>query len=217
MMGEMKDGEAVHIDYGFMSFKGEVLSTRKGNMVLANDVIDQAKEKVAKIIQEKNPDLPNKDEVVSAVAKGALKYYDLSHNRHSDIDFNWDDALDFEGNSGPYLQYTYARLSSILRKVGDEAGDFSAVEISSTEQQLILETTKLPEIVAECMQDYLPNLMANYLYELANLTNKFYHESPVANESDPAKKAFRTALIKKIRIVLADGLELLGIKTLEQM
>src|SRR6185436_18776035 len=104
-------------DYGFISFKGEVLSTRRGNMVLAEDVFEEARKRVAKIIKEKNPSLDNKERVIREVSLSALKYYDLSHNRHSDFEFDWDEALDFEGNSGPYLQYSYARLSGIINKV----------------------------------------------------------------------------------------------------
>src|SRR3989344_3230690 len=119
-----KQTASQHIAYGFISFKGEALSTRKGNMILAHDVIAQAEEKVAAIIEQKNPDLKNKKEAVSAIVKGALKYFDLKHNRHSDIEFDWDQALDFEGDSGPYLQYSYARLASILRKTGNPNSNF---------------------------------------------------------------------------------------------
>jgi arginyl-tRNA synthetase len=220
LLGDLSEGEAAHVDFGFMSFKGAALSTRKGNMILAQDVIAQAEEKVFHIIQEKNPDLNNKTEVVKAVSQGALKYYDLSHNRHSDIEFDWDTALDFNGNSGPYLQYTYARLSSILRKAraASHSGDIDVgVEITPTEHQLAAEAAKLPEMVEDSMRDYLPNLLANYLYNLANLANKFYHESPVASEEDKSRQAFRLALVAKTMATLKEGLGLLGIRTLEEM
>jgi arginyl-tRNA synthetase len=216
MLGEMQEGEGSHVDYGFISFKGEALSTRKGNMVLAHEVIAQAEQKVAEIIEQKNPELANKGQVIKAVAKGALKYYDLSHNRRSDYEFDWDEALDFQGNSGPYLQYTYARLSSVLRKVG-EVPMAPVFEMSPTEHQLAVETTKIADMVEASVQDYLPNVLANYLYGLANLANRFYHESPVASETDETKKALRVALIKKTRSVLAEGLGLLGISVLEEM
>ena len=218
MTGEAQVGEVVHVDYGFMSFKGEALSTRKGNMILAQDVIAQAEEKVSAIIEQKNPDLANKAEAVKIISQAALKYYDLSHNPHSDIEFDWDQALDFEGNSGPYLQYTYARLSSIIRKVGDVSDVYPiAVGITETERQLILEIAKLNEIAADSIQSYLPNTLANYVYSLANLANKFYHESPVSSEEELDKKAFRVELINNTRLALKQGLYLLGIKTLEEM
>jgi len=215
-MGEMLDGEAAHLDYGFISFKGQVLSTRKGNMVLAHDVIRQAEEKVAQIIEQKNPDLADKPEAVRTLAKAALKYYDLSHNRHSDIEFDWDVALDFEGNSGPYLLYAYARLSSILRKVKDD-GAALAQEMSATEHKLAVEASKLPEAVADAVKEFLPNVLANYVYGLANIANKFYHDSPIQSEGDAAKRAMRLALVRKTRSVLKEGLGLLGINTLEEM
>ncbi|MBI4049353.1 MAG: arginine--tRNA ligase [Candidatus Doudnabacteria bacterium] len=236
LMGEMGvrgvKGEGIHIDYGFMSFKGEALSTRKGNIVKASDLLAEAEAKVAKIIADKNPDLKNKQEVIRAVAKAALKYFDLKHNRHSDIEFDWDQALDFEGNSGPYLQYTYARLASILRKTstplnpplkggkeensppnlgGDRGG------ISSTEHRVLFLSSIFTEKVAEAIEDYLPNLFANYLYELVSAVNKFYHESPVLQEKDENKKSFRLQLVKKAKEALGKGLDLLGIKALDEM
>ncbi|MBX4187928.1 MAG: arginine--tRNA ligase, partial [Candidatus Doudnabacteria bacterium] len=216
LLGEIETGEAVQIDFGFMSFKGSALSTRKGNMVLAEDVIKEAEEKVAKLIEQKNPDLPHKEAVVKTVAKAALKYYDLSHNRHSDIEFDWKDVLDFEGNSGPYLQYTYARLSSILRKAGNVSGT-PTQDISATEHQLAVEASKLNEVIEDSLKDYLPNILVNYLFTLANLANKFYHESQVVSETDEAKKVFRILLIEKVRTTLAQGLSLLGISVLEEM
>ena len=228
LMGELAEGEGAHIDYGFMSFKGEALSTRKGNMVLAQEVISQAEEKVAKIIAEKNPDLKNKADVVKAVSKGAIKYFDLKHNRHSDIEFDWKQALDFEGKSGPYLQYTHARLVGILRKapsvilneVKDLKTDYSASpqnDISETEHRVLFLSSILDEKVEEAAQDYLPNVFANYLYELASEVNKFYHECPVLAEKDEALRNFRLRLVAQAKGALAKGLDLLGIKALEEM
>jgi arginyl-tRNA synthetase len=217
-LGRMNEGEGVHIDYGFISFKGEVLSTRKGNMVLAEDVIHQAEEKVAKIIEVKNPDLKNKEQVSKAVSKSALKYFVLSHNRHSDIEFDWDKVLDFEGDSGPYLQYSYARLVSILRKVEDADAKFKIPDaVSATEREILFKASILSEIVQDATKDYLPNILANYLYNFATLLNKFYHESPVTKEENQELKAFRLALISKAKATLKTGLDLLGIEALEEM
>ncbi len=216
MMGKMEEGEGIHINYGFISFAGEALSTRKGNMIVADEVIAQAQEKVAKIIEQKNPDLKNKSEVIKAVTKAALKYFDLKHNRHSDIEFNWDEALDFEGDSGPYLQYSYARLASILRKAQSE-GKFTDTDISETERELLFKISILSEVVEDSIKDYLPNILANYLFNLAGLINRFYHESPVTQEPDEAKKNFRLALINKAKKTLGTGMNLLGIQALDEM
>ncbi len=216
LLDEIKEAEAVHIDYGFISFKGEVLSTRKGNMILAEDVITQAEEKVAKIIAEKNPDLKNKEHVIKAVTKSALKYFDLKHNRHSDIEFDWDEVLDFEGDSGPYLQYAYARLNSILKKAGSE-GEFSDIKFSDTEREILFKSSILAEVVEDAAKDYLPNILANYLFNFATLLNKFYHESPVTQEKDEDIRNFRLALIAKAKGTLGRGLDLLGIEALDEM
>ena len=225
MLGRMQAGEGVHIDYGYISFKGTALATRKGNMILADDVLSQAKEKVARIIAEKNPDIKDKEKTVTAVAKGALKYFDLKHNRHSDIEFDWDAVLDFDGDSGPYLQYAYARLASILRKNNAPGADAPPPlklrggwgELSSTERELLFKLSILPEVVEDALKEYLPNILAKYLYELATLINKFYHESPVIAEPDAAKKNFRLGLIAQAKDTLGQGLALLGIEVLEEM
>jgi arginyl-tRNA synthetase len=211
------DGE--HVNYGFISFKGEALSTRKGNMVLVEDVISEAQNRVEKIIQEKNPNLAGKTEVVSAISKAALKYFDLSHNRHSDIEFSWDEVLDFEGNSGPYLQYTYARLASILRKLDLPATPYTLYPIrySDTEQRIMFLLSIFSDKVRESLNEFLPNIFTNYLYELCSLLNKFYHESPVTQEADEDKKLFRISLIKASKNVLSKGFDLLGIKAVEEM
>ncbi|HEV8601219.1 MAG TPA: arginine--tRNA ligase [Patescibacteria group bacterium] len=216
LMGQYKEGEGAHINYGFISLKGAALSTRKGNMILAEDLISQAKEKVAKIIEQKNPDLKDRKHASDAVAKSALKYFDLKHNRHSDIEFEWDEVLDFEGDSGPYLQYAHARLASILRKVGSE-GKFSDIEISDTEREILFKSSILAEVVSDSLKDYMPNILANYLYNFATLLNKFYHESPVIQEKDEKVKNFRLALIARAKDTLKTGLNLLGIEALDEM
>jgi arginyl-tRNA synthetase len=217
-LGEISSGEGHHIDYGFMGFKGEALSSRKGNMILALDVLDDAQKRVASIIAEKNPDLRNKTEVERAVALGAVKYFILSHNRHSDIEFDWEEALSFDGNSGPYLQYVHARLASILRKESGIMNQESGIpEVTETERRVMVELTKFNDVVEDSINDYMPNILANYLFGLASLLNKFYHESPVLNESDSSKKQLRLTLVKASKNILAQGLDLLGIRALEEM
>jgi len=164
--------------------------------------------------------LKDKNRVVKAVTKSALKYFDLKHNRHSDIDFDWDEVLDLEGDSGPYLQYSYARLASILKKTkGQMANDQfpTNIAMTNTERELLFKVTLLPEVVADSLREYLPNILANYLYNLATLINKFYHESPVTTEKDEIKKQFRLALVDRAREVLGQGLDLLGIEALDEM
>lgn len=219
LLGEMTEGEGVHIDYGFISFAGAALSTRKGNMVLVEEVLEQAQQKVAQIIEEKNPDLPNKKEAVRAISIGAIKYFDLSHNRHSDIDFDWNSALSFEGNSGPYLQYTYARLKSILRKAGTE--NWQELELSpqfmdESARKVSVMIQKFSDVVTESLTEFMPNILANYLYELAESLNRFYHDNPVLKAEGGARD-LRLHVVSAGAKTLAEGLKLLGIIPLEEM
>jgi len=211
-------GESEHIEFGFMTSKQGALSTRKGTAVSLDAVLDEAKERALKVIQEKNPDLKSKEEVAEAVGVGALKYYDLSHHRRSDIVFDWDSALSFEGNTGPYLQYTYARFKSILRKVGKSGGFIdSSVKIDDAERNLIAFLLRYPEIISISLKDFSPNVLASFLNQLAQKANEFYHSHPVAQEEDSTKKNFRIALVECVASTIAKGLGLLGVIALEEM
>ncbi|MEK9194744.1 MAG: arginine--tRNA ligase, partial [Patescibacteria group bacterium] len=113
-------GDSKHVEFGFMKLPEGAMSTRAGNTISLDAVLDEAELRARKVIKEKNPDLKDADEVAKKVGLGAIKFFDLSHNRRSDVVFRWEDVLSFEGNTGPYIQYTYARLKSILRKSGEE-------------------------------------------------------------------------------------------------
>ncbi|MDP3795242.1 MAG: arginine--tRNA ligase [bacterium] len=233
-------GASVHVESGFMTLPEGPMSTRKGNTVHLEKVMDEAVARARRIIAEKNPDLRNADEVAEAVGIGALKYFDLSHHRKSDIVFSWDEALNFEGNTAPYIQYTNARLRSILRKISGDA-DGNNITVSSsqghggvaasfehirngkvgafdeTERLLLVTTTRFPEIIEDALEDFTPNTLANYLFTLAQRTNEFYHTHPVTQETNRIKKDLRIDLISAISLTLARGLGLLGIKAPEEM
>jgi len=210
-------GESEHIEYGFMSLPTGAISTRAGNVISLEEVINEAEEKARVVIKEKNPELADAVGVARMVGLGALKYFDLSHHRRSDIVFQWDTALSFEGNSGPYLQYTHARLKSILRKLGDERADFGDVTPDPLEHRIIASIARFPESIEDALADYTPNTLANYLYGLAKLANEFYHSHPVTQEEDSAKKQFRAVLISAVAATLSRGLYLLGIDAPEEM
>ena len=211
-------GESEHIEFGFISLPEGVLSTRAGTAISLDAVITEAKERARRVIEEKNPGLANKDAVAEAVGIGALKYFDLSHHRKSDIVFRWDEALSFDGNTGPYLQYTHARLKSILRKVGSEKiKNIEKIEMDRVEHQLLTAMLQLPETIEDALVGYAPNVLANYLYNLAKLANEFYHSHPVSQESDEAKRELRTAIVAGVATTLARGLKLLGIEAPEEM
>ena len=223
MLGEWQEGEGAHVDFGFMSLPEGAMSTRKGNVIELEQLVAKAIEKAKAIIAEKNSDLKNAGAVARDVAIGALKYFDLSHNRHSDIVFTWDKALAFEGNTGPYLQYTHARLRSILRKAGEnsprpflpkrgDGGEFQEEELAVLRQLM-----RFGDAVSSAASEMMPSVLASYQYELADLVNSFYHAVPVLQEKDEAARAFRLNLVAASAIVLKNGLGLLGIEAPEEM
>lgn len=218
LLGFEGAGQSQHIEYGFMSLPAGAISTRAGNVIALDSVLTEAAARARKVIAEKNPDLKNADEVARMVGLGALKYFDLSHHRRSDIVFRWDEALSFEGNTGPYLQYTYARLKSILRKLNQEKQEYAqSTEIDALEHRLLAMTLRLPEIIEDALSDFAPNTLANYMYGIAKLTNEFYHSHPVMQESGEGKKQFRMALVSLVALTLKKGLWLLGIEAPEEM
>jgi arginyl-tRNA synthetase len=152
----------------------------------------------------------------------AIKYFDLSHNRKTEIVFIWDKALSFEGNTGPYLQYTHARIHGILRKAtgNREQGTGlvpNALSLMPNELAVMRKLVQFPEVLTQVAGDYLPNLLCNYLFELSQSFNSFYQEVPVLQETDEQKRAFRLNLITATAQVLKNGLYLLGIEAPEEM
>ena len=211
-------GESEHVSYGFVKLPEGMLSTRAGNVIALEKVLDEAIEKARGAIRAKNPDLADADAVSRAVGIGALKYFDLSHHRTSDIVFSWDRALSFDGNTGPYLQYTYARLKSILRKA--EAKHLAVSQDAKPDQlerHLAVLILRFPEAIEDALAVYSPHVLAAYLYDLAKTANEFYHSRPVMQEEDADKKNLRLALVSATAITLARGLHLLGIETPEEM
>lgn len=204
---------------------GKKLSTREGKTIFIEDVIDEALSLTREIVDEKNSQMfaaarmsgSARAKVARIVGLGALKYNDLSQNRMSNITFDWTKMLNFEGDSGPYLQYTYARLKSILRKSSIRNSKFEIQNLSSPgELELIFKLDRFPEIVRQAAETFYPHTLAQYLHELSGLVNSFYHEYPVL-KAEPAVRNARLALIKSAAEILKTGLNLLGIETLERM
>ena len=212
LLGEWKPGEGEHVDFGFMSLPEGILSTRKGSIIELEEVVAKAKEKASQVIAEKNPELKNRDEVARMVAIGALKYFDLSRNRHSDIVFAWNKALDFNGNSGPYLQYTHARIQSILRKSKEKPMPKNYNFMKDDERELLKALGKFPSEAEKAWLDSLPNRLTDYLYSLASLFNKYYQEVRVLQEEDESLRKSRLILLEGVAQVLKNGLSLLGIE-----
>lgn len=228
MLG-MDTVELKHIKYGLVLGEGgKKLSTRAGTAQSLKEVIDEAIGKAREVVEIKNPGLSakEKDEVAFVIAMGALKYNDLKENRATDIIFNWEKMLDFSGDSAPYLQYTYARLKSILRKSKITKGIFqmnfrSRADVASltrtTELALMRKLFEFPDVVARAGELYSTSTIATYLYKLAVAANKFYETTPILKDEDAARLRARLLLVATAADVLQKGLGLLGIRTLEKI
>ena len=224
MLGEPYDYKKTHIVFGIMRFGDQIFSSRSGNTIRLVDLLDEAKKQVKKVIDEKNPNIPEeeKEKIAETIGSGAIKYFDLSQNRTSDITFTWEKVLNFEGNTGPYLQYTYVRIMSIFRKLEEENinvenMDIVLDEMAGIERELASELLKFPQAVVKSYENFRPNIIADYLFDTAKLFNSFYNSSSILKEEDKQVMDARILLAKKAAFVLKEGLELLGIKTVNRM
>ncbi len=208
-----------HVSFGMVSFEGESLSTRKGVMVYLDELLARAKEKALDIINEKSPNLPDKEEVARQVGVGAVVYATLQNNRIKDIDFRWDQALNFDGDTGPYVQYTCARCGSVLRKapdLGDTAPDYAALD-NDEAQQLLLLLSRFPDVVRDAADKYEPSMITRATTDIAKAYNKFYYEHRVLDDADPAGTQARLRLTAAARSVIRTGLWLIGVEAPERM
>jgi arginyl-tRNA synthetase len=212
--------ELVHVKYGLVLDEGgKKFSTREGRTVTAEEIIDKAIDLAAKIVAEKNPDLPEakRKKVAEAVGLGAVKYTMLRENRNSDIVFDWKKMLDFSGDGAPYLQYTYARFRSILRKAGKPKSTDPKHLVLPTELDLIRKMMNLPDVIRIGTESLAPNLLSNYLYELATLANQYYEATPILRDESTGRKESRLFLVDGISQVLKNGLAALGIGAPEEI
>ena len=215
-----KDG-LVHIPYGLVSLAGEKLSTRGGNVIYAEDILKEAISKIKEIIEEKNPDLSaeQKEEAARIVGVGAVIFNDLYNQRIKDVSFKWEHITNFEGETGPYVQYTYARCSSILRNVNnfDINGeiDYSLLSDGSS-SELLKEINRFEDVIKEAADRYEPSVVARYAVDLAQAFNRFYTENRIAVDEKDVRDA-RCTLTYITRRILRDSLDLLGIGCVEQM
>lgn len=203
----------VHVPYGTVSIDGEKLATRTGNVILLRDLFRQAIEKVNRVIEEKNPELDDRDSVAEAVGVGAVVFHYLYNSRIKDINFVMDNALSFEGATGPYAQYTYARTCSILDRAGEIPAAPSAKLSAPEEAELLKTIAKFPERVLQAKEDLEPSVITRYIIELATAFNRFYHNCPINSAEDENTKALRLRLTKVTGNVLHTALSLICIKT----
>lgn len=220
LMGYEWAQDCVHVAYGMVSLAEGSMSTRKGNVVWLSKVLDAAVAKAKSIIEEKNPDLADKDEVAEKIGVGAVMFSALQNGRIKDITFSLDKVLNFEGETCPYLQYTYARTNSVLAKAGNAINakatpDYASLD-NAESKELIKLINRYPNIIKDAAEKYEPSILSKYLIDLAQAYNKFYFEHRILNEetSRQLPRLFATDATNKI---IKNGLSLLGIDVPQHM
>ena len=209
-----------HITFGsILGDDRKLMKTRSGENVALRDVLEEAIARARKIVDEKNPELPEAEraDVAKMIGIGAVKYADLSQYRMTDYIFSWDRMLSFQGNTAPYLQNAYVRIRSIFRKAGEEFAPAKELVLAAAEERnLALQLCQFGETVPTVLNDFRPNVLANYLFELANSFHSFYEACPVLKSEEPARSS-RLALCELTARVLRQGLNLPGIAVPEKM
>jgi arginyl-tRNA synthetase len=213
-----------HVNFGLMRLPEGKMSTRKGRLILLEALFDKAAETVLAIIKEKNPDLKDKDIVAEQVGISAVVFSSLMNDRVKDSEFSWEKATDFEGDTGPYVQYTHARACSVMRKAGEKKlkmpdtkkADFSVL-IQPKERQLITALDQFPDQVLGVLVDNKPHIIAQYLLRLAHAYNEFYQQCPILTADNKALVGARLLLNDCSRQVLENGLSLLGLAGPQEM
>lgn len=217
-MGYEWSKDLVHVPFGLVSLESGKLSTRKGNVVLMEQLLNEAISETLKIIDEKNPDLPDKENVAKQVGIGAVIFNDLYNNRIKDVVFSWSRMLNFDGETGPYVQYTHARACSVLKKAGyNKTAD---VDFSLLTDEASVDICKLiekyPAKISEAAAKYEPSILTRHLVDIAQAFNKFYHDNSILT-SDEKTRNSRLAIVYSVKEVLLSGLALLGINAPERM
>ena len=221
--------DCIHVSFGMVSVKDNFLgtsaklSTREGNVIFLNDVLEKSVEKTLEIINERNSSLENKEEIAKEVGIGAVIFQELFNTRIKDYSFDWNNVLNFEGETGPYVQYSAARANSILEK-NDFYLKLDNIDISKVsnykmnidELSLIKSIYKFEDILLDSAKKYEPSILARYITEVAKLFNKFYNSCPISNQEDSVKE-FRLILTYCTRLLIEIGLGLLGMDTPKKM
>ncbi|MDG2309577.1 MAG: arginine--tRNA ligase [Planctomycetota bacterium] len=208
-----------HIPFGLIRLTEGKLSTREGRVIALGDVLDRSVELAAKSIEEKNPELPNKEIVAEQIGLGAIVFHDLKHQRQKDVVFDWKEVLSFEGDTGPYLQYTHARCCSILRRAEKDVPSINDIDFSILEggRELWVAIGRLPQAVREAAIKREPMLIANALLKIAAAGNGFYRDNQVLGTGDNDLEKARLVAIDTLRKTLALGMRLLGVPAPHEM
>jgi arginyl-tRNA synthetase len=216
---EWAKDQLIHVPYGLVSLEGAKLSSRSGNIVYAEDILLEAISKIRDIIEEKNPNIPDKEETAKKIGVGAVLFNDLYNQRIKDVSFKWENLLNFDGETGPYVQYTYARCASILRKIEgfNPDADIDYSQLTNPEAiDLLKEISRFPKVIFDASEKYEPSVVARFSVAVAQAFNKFYNSCRVNVEEENIRNA-RVSLVYITKRVIKDSLELLGIECAEQM
>lgn len=210
--------KCIHIPFGLVSMKDKTLSTRRGHVIFLEDVLNKAIEKTKEIMVERNADIDDIDKTAQIVGIGAVKFQELYNNRIKDYVFNWDNLLNFNGETGPYVQYTYARAKSVLRKAGKEEFEkMNFSKLNTAEEMALIKSIGLFEdALIKAHDKYEPSMVSRAIMDIAKNFNKFYNAHQI-NVEDEQLQNERLALTYASAIVIKEGLALLGIKTVEKM
>lgn len=214
--------DCVHVPFGLVSMEEGTMSTRQGRVIFLEDVLNRAVEQTRQIIKEKNVNTENIDETAKEVGIGAVVFNELSNYRIKDYVFSWDKVLNFEGETGPYVQYTHARACSILRNAGDDAvakakAGFDAKYITSESAHRLMSLIyELPEVIVEAGEKYEPSIVTRHIVDISQAFNKFYHDEHILVDNEDEKIA-KIALVLAAKTAIKNGLGLLGMKTPEKM
>ncbi|WFD09486.1 arginine--tRNA ligase [Tepidibacter hydrothermalis] len=212
--------DCVHVPFGMVSLEEGTMSTRKGRVVFLEDVLNKAVDATKEIIknQKKNIDIENIDTVAKQIGVGAVVFQELSNNRIKDYEFSWDRTLDFQGETGPYVQYTHTRACSVLRKANEEVSadvDFSVLSDDDS-VNVIKEIGNFPKAIQDVIKNNEPHIIARYVVDLAQAFNKFYHDNAIIVEDEKVRKA-RLALVLATKQTIKNALSLLGVEAPERM
>lgn len=220
LMGYEWSKDIIHVPFGLVSLEEGTMSTRHGRVVFLEDVLNRAIDETREIIKEKGVATDNIEETARQVGVGAVVFNELSNNRIKDYVFSWKQVLDFNGETGPYVQYTYARCASILRNAGDDAKDLSGFDPSyitgEAAYTLAKEIYALTDVIIEAGEKYEPSILTRHIVDMAQAFNKFYHDEHILTDDKEERKA-KLALVVAAKTAIKNGLRLLGMEAPERM
>ena len=224
LMGNEWADDCKHVAFGTVRFADKKLSTRKGDVIFLDELLNQAVAKTLEIINLKNPDLENKEDVAKKVGIGAIIFTYLKNGRERDIVFNWEEMLSFDGETGPYVQYTYARAKSILRKVSENTNkpaddvvlDYNKLN-SKEEFELVKQLEGFQNSILHAIDKLEPSMVTRYVIEVAKAFNKFYNQHNIANLEDESNKQAKIKMVEATCQVIKNALNLIGIEVVDRM